>query len=42
MQSTITSNDRYFGCPIIYVDTTHYAVFLHRQFKMFDTTKAIL
>ena len=38
----ITSNDRSFGCPIIYKDTIHSATLLIDISKMLDTTKPIL
>ena len=37
-----TSNDRSFGCPVIYTDTIHNAVLFIDTSTMLDTTKIIL
>ena len=37
----ITSNDRQFGCPIIYTDTIEYAILFINTSTMLDTIKFI-
>ena len=41
-RKNITSNDRSFDCPIIYVDTIHNAILFIDILTMFDTIKLIL
>ena len=37
----ITSNDRFFGCPIIYTDTLHNVILAIGNSAMLDTTTPI-